>query len=127
MLDKGLPVGKIVKLPAGLHHNPVSFIYIPSTFRHLVLTVTKLRGVQYSQAMNGNSFVHLFKHLFIEHLIHARHSSSCLRYTINETDQNLCCFGERPNNNNNNKALVLLLLPDCLVLMEVFLIYDIFS
>lgn len=78
-----------MRLAAGLHHN----LYPSSTFPALSDTWHSSLGVQYSQLMNRNSFVHPFRHLFIEHLIHARHSSSCLRYMINETEQNLCCFG----------------------------------
>lgn len=37
--------------------------------------------------MDGNSFIHPLKHLFIEHLKHARHSSRCLRYIINKQNK----------------------------------------
>lgn len=92
LVSKGLVIGKIVRLAADLYHNHISFIYIYSY--HFQIFATSSLSVQYPPAVYWNSFIHPVKHLFTEHLIHARHSSSCLRYTLNETDENLCCLTE---------------------------------
>lgn len=66
LISKGLVVGKTVRLAAGLYHYQVSFVYSPITFNicqpKTVFSTLKLC-----------IRIHPFKHLFTEHLIHARH------------------------------------------------------